>query len=54
MFVANPNKTATVKGILLQNRERLVKFLDAFHNDKEEDQFIDEKAFLIKQIQALE
>jgi calcium binding protein 39 len=54
VFVANPNKTATVKGILLQNRERLVKFLDAFHNDKEEDQFIDEKAFLIKQIQALE
>jgi len=53
VFVANPNKPAPVLNILCKNKEKLISFLSNFHNDKEDDQFTDEKAFLIKQIQAL-
>eukprot|EP01113_Clastostelium_recurvatum_P004692 TRINITY_DN1206_c0_g1_i1.p1 TRINITY_DN1206_c0_g1~~TRINITY_DN1206_c0_g1_i1.p1 ORF type:complete len:329 (+),score=101.27 TRINITY_DN1206_c0_g1_i1:95-1081(+) len=54
VFVANPNKTQPILEILQMNKERLITFLNNFHNDKEEDQFNDEKAFLLKQIQAIQ
>ncbi len=54
VFVANPHKTKPILEILQKNKERLVTFLNNFHNDKEEDQFNDEKAFLLKQIQAIQ
>jgi len=54
VFVANPNKTKPVLEILQKNKERLITFLTQFHNDKEEEQFNDEKAFLLKQIQAIQ
>lgn len=55
VFVANPNKPAPILDILLRNRERLVVFLTEFHNDRTEDeQFNDEKAYLIKQINDLQ
>jgi len=54
VFVANPNKTKPVLEILQKNKERLISFLTQFHNDKEEEQFNDEKAFLLKQIQAIQ
>lgn len=54
VFVANPNKPKTVQDILSKNQEKLLKFLADFHNDRTDDeQFNDEKAFLIKQIQDL-
>jgi len=53
IFVANPNKTKPVLEILQKNKDRLVAFLTQFHTDKEEEQFNDEKAFLLKQIQAI-
>lgn len=53
VFVANPNKLPPILNILIKNRDKLVSFLSSFHNDKEDDQFSDEKAFLIKQIQQL-
>jgi len=53
VFVANPNKPQAILHILCKNKEKLIGFLSNFHNDKEDDQFTDEKAFLIKQIQAL-
>jgi len=53
VFVANPNKTPAILNILIKNKPKLIQFLSNFHNDNEEDQFNDEKAFLIKQIQAL-
>jgi calcium binding protein 39 len=54
VFVANPNKSRPVLDILRKNQEKLVTFLGTFHMDRTEDQqFIDEKAFLIKQIQEL-
>jgi calcium binding protein 39 len=54
VFVANPNKPKPIADILVKNQEKLVKFLAEFHTDRTEDeQFNDEKAFLIKQIQDM-
>jgi len=53
VFVANPNKPQPILHILVKNKDKLVTFLNSFHNDKEDDQFNDEKAFLLKQIQQL-
>jgi calcium binding protein 39 len=54
VFVANPNKPRPIQEILLRNRDKLVEFLSKFHNDRsEDDQFNDEKAYLIKQIKEM-
>jgi len=54
VFVANPNKPRPIQEILLRNREKLIEFLSRFHNDRsEDDQFNDEKAYLIKQIKEM-
>ncbi|KAI6205173.1 hypothetical protein M3Y94_00762600 [Aphelenchoides besseyi] len=54
VFVANPNKPRPIAEILLRNRDKLVEFLTNFHTDRTEDeQFNDEKAYLIKQIQEM-
>jgi len=54
VFVANPDKPRAIQEILLRNRERLVEFLSKFHTDRSEDeQFNDEKAYLIKQIKEM-
>ncbi|KAJ2497346.1 conidiophore development protein hyma [Coemansia sp. RSA 2049] len=55
IFVANPNKTPDVHKILFRNKDKLVKFLVNFQNDKNTDeQFRDEKAFLVKEIRKLD
>jgi calcium binding protein 39 len=54
VFVANPHKSLAVQKILLINRERLLKFLQHFLEDRTEDeQFIDEREFLLKQIKNM-
>nr|CAG4640909.1 EOG090X07E2 [Eulimnadia texana] len=54
VFVANPSKPKPILDILLRNQEKLVDFLTRFHTDRSEDeQFNDEKAYLIKQIKEL-
>ncbi|RFU34557.1 hypothetical protein B7463_g1811, partial [Scytalidium lignicola] len=54
VFVANPHKSIAVQKILLINRERLLTFLKHFLEERTEDeQFIDEKEFLIKQIKTM-
>ncbi|CAF1681667.1 unnamed protein product [Adineta ricciae] len=54
IFVANPTKPKAISDILLRNREKLIDFLTSFHTDRTDDeQFNDEKAFLIKQISEL-
>ncbi|KAK2175718.1 hypothetical protein NP493_712g00026 [Ridgeia piscesae] len=54
VFVANPNKPRPILEILLRNKDKLVDFLTKFHTDRSEDeQFNDEKAYLIKQIKEL-
>jgi len=54
VFVANPNKPKPILDILLRNQDKLIEFLSKFHTDRSEDeQFNDEKAYLIKQIKEL-
>ncbi|KAI0826624.1 Mo25-like protein [Trametes gibbosa] len=53
VFVANPKKPPQIETILRRNKDKLLKFLKEFHNDKEDEQFMDEKQFLIVQIQNL-
>ncbi|KAF8996052.1 mo25 protein [Cyathus striatus] len=53
VFVANPKKPPQIEAILRRNQEKLLVFLKGFHNDKEDEQFTDEKQFLIVQIQQL-
>ncbi|GAB7352291.1 hypothetical protein MBLNU459_g2747t3 [Dothideomycetes sp. NU459] len=54
IFAANPNKSAEVRRLLTMNRQRLLDFLPGFLADRtEDDQFSDEKSYLIKQIKQL-
>ncbi|KAF9578705.1 Calcium-binding protein 39, partial [Lunasporangiospora selenospora] len=54
VFVANPNKNRPILDILEKNQDKLIAFLSTFHNDRNDDeQFNDEKAFLLKQIESL-
>ncbi|KAF2671124.1 Mo25-like protein [Microthyrium microscopicum] len=54
VFVANPNKSYAVQRMLVNNRERLLRFLPGFLNDRtDDDQFMDERSFLIRQIELL-
>jgi len=54
VFVANPNKPRPIADILIRNKERLVEFLTKFQTERTEDeQFNDEKAYLIRQIQEM-
>ncbi|EPE03752.1 conidiophore development protein hyma [Ophiostoma piceae UAMH 11346] len=54
VFVANPNKSMAVQKILIMNRDKLLNFLSHFLEERTEDeQFIDEREFLIKQIRNM-
>ncbi|KAJ2470959.1 conidiophore development protein hyma, partial [Coemansia sp. RSA 2320] len=54
IFVANPTKTYDVHNILYKNKDKLVKFLSDFQNDKNSDeQFRDEKVYLVREIKRL-
>lgn len=54
VFVANPNKPQPIVDILANNRDKLLKYLEDFHTEKEEDeQFKEEKAVIIKTISLL-
>lgn len=55
IFVANPNKKKEVLDILMKNKERMIEFLSKFQSDrKEEEQFHEEREYLIKQVKALQ
>lgn len=51
VFVANPRKPPAVEHILRRNRDRLVAFLSDFHNDRDDEQFADEKQYIIQIIE---
>ncbi|BGP51053.1 Hym1p [Rhodotorula kratochvilovae] len=53
VFVANPKKPPQIEAILRRNKDKLLVFLRNFHNDRDDEQFNDEKAFLIQQIETL-
>jgi len=54
VFVANPNKSKKVKEVLFNNKEKLLRFLPKFLEDRtEDDQFMDEKSYLLRVIEGL-
>ena len=54
VFVANPRAPIPIQKILYNNRPRLIAFLSNFLEERTEDeQFIDEREFLIKQIRTM-
>ena len=53
VFVANPNKPAAVLSILMKNREKMIGYLANFQNDREDEQFIEEKAMLTRLLEQL-
>lgn len=54
IFVANPKKSVPVQRILINNKEKLLRFLPGFLDERTEDtQFQDERAYLIRQIESL-
>lgn len=53
VFVANPNKSEKVKSVLLKNRAKLIDYLAAFQNDREDEQFAEEKAMLTRLLERM-
>merc|ERR1712183_450822 len=54
VFVANPNSPYPVKLVLWNNKKRLITYLGTFQKNREDQQFIDEKALIIRHLVALE
>lgn len=52
-FVANPAKPPAVTALLAGNRAKLLKHLSDFHVDKEDEQFREEKAVVVREISRL-
>jgi len=53
VFVANPRKPDTIVRTLVRNQKLLVQYLEHFHEDKQETQFLEEKALIIDTIKSL-
>ncbi|GMI26974.1 hypothetical protein TrCOL_g8765 [Triparma columacea] len=55
VFVANPRKSLEVSKILVMNKEKLVKYLEGFHKEREgEGQFREEKELVINTLKGME
>ena len=53
VFVANPQKPTAVIAILKKNREKLIGYLANFQNDREDEQFAEEKAMLTRLLEQM-
>lgn len=54
IFVANANKPPDIVTILLANRNKLLRFFSDFKTEKEDEQFDQDKAQVLKEISGLE
>ena len=54
IFVANPNKTEEIISILYNNKKKLIAYLEGFHKDETDPQFVDEKRLLIDTLTSLQ
>ncbi|CAM9213386.1 unnamed protein product [Ascophyllum nodosum] len=54
VFVANPKKPPEVTKILVNNKVKLIAYLENFHNERDDEQFKDEKNLLINTLTQLE
>ncbi|CAR26587.1 ZYRO0B13310p [Zygosaccharomyces rouxii] len=53
VIVANPRKSKPVFDILVKNREKLLKYFETFGLECQEPTFIDEKEFIVQEIESL-
>ncbi|KAK1268492.1 putative MO25-like protein [Acorus gramineus] len=54
LFVANQNKPPEIIGILVTNKDKLLRLFQDFKPDKEDEQFDADKAQVVNEIKALE
>jgi calcium binding protein 39 len=54
IFVANPEKPPKIAEILSANKQKLLAFLQAFLNEKDDETFAAEKQMLIDSLQRLD
>lgn len=54
VFVANPKKSEQVLSILTRNKDRLIDFLERFQQEKDDEQFKEEKEILLKTLKDLQ
>eukprot|EP00249_Psilotum_nudum_P016487 c25850_g1_i1 orf=772-1794(+) len=54
VFVANANKPPEIVSILVANRSKLLRFFSDFKTEKEDEQFDQDKAQVVKEIASLE
>lgn len=53
VMVANPRKSKPVSDILIKNREKLLKYFETFGTDYQDSTFLDERDFIIQEIESL-
>jgi calcium binding protein 39 len=53
VFVANPRKPPAIVAALVRNQARLVGYLEQFHADRNDPQFLDEKALIVDTLRKL-
>jgi len=53
IFVATPDKTRGILDILSRNHKKLLAYLENFHNQKETEQFKNEKVIVLQQISEI-
>jgi len=54
VFVANENKPSEIVNILVANRSKFLRFFSDFKSEKEDPQFDQDKAHVVKEIANLE
>ncbi|CAK9183604.1 unnamed protein product [Ilex paraguariensis] len=54
LFASNPNKPPEIVNVLVANRTKLLQFFGDFRFDKEDEQFIADKASVVEAISTLE
>ena len=54
LFAANPNKPPEIVNVLVANRTKLLQFFGGFSFDKEDEQFIADKARVVEAISTLQ
>eukprot|EP00242_Pyramimonas_sp_CCMP2087_P014324 CAMPEP_0198221958 /NCGR_PEP_ID=MMETSP1445-20131203/86023_1 /TAXON_ID=36898 /ORGANISM="Pyramimonas sp., Strain CCMP2087" /LENGTH=350 /DNA_ID=CAMNT_0043900293 /DNA_START=135 /DNA_END=1187 /DNA_ORIENTATION=+ len=54
VFVANPNRPVGIAEVLKHNRDKMLRYLENFHNDRDDEQFKEEKQHLIRILEELQ
>merc|ERR1719320_2262957 len=54
VFVVNPKKPYSIQLILWNNKKRLISYLESFQLERDEQQFIEDRNLVIKNMEAVE